>query len=638
MGSLRAADPIPTESAPPSPASDATPGDSVPPTNSSSAVFPGHSELNQPAPPSEPSFSLHSTPAPSEAPTAGIPSGAPAANTSNFIFPGGSPDELPDHLLVVYNSTDSSSKDLALYYARRRNIPAERILGIACPQEEEISRAQYEATIREPIISYIYKKGWMTRRSVPARLNGAMRDLLIATHNEIWAMVLMRGVPLKIAQDSTLSSSLEQGEALQTNAAAVDSELALLPVFGLPYGGFVPNIFYDSTNNGVVRAGPELATKLILVTRLDGPRFADVHRMIDDTLYAEQHRLAGLAVLDTRGLDDVRNAYTVGDSWLRHAQGMLHQEGWMVKFDTSSEVIPPSDPLNHVALYLGWYRADAFGPWVTPPDRFERGAIAYHLHSFSATTIHSTTAGWVGPLIAHGAAATMGCVYEPYLDLTPHLDIFTRRLLDGDTFAEAAYASQRGLSWMVTVVGDPLYRPFRQPLDTALGTAGSPTSDHYDWLLLQQVQHELANGDLANTTSALEQALDVPGAAAQEGLGDLLQKVPYDPDAFIAAAGAYRNASSLEVEPIDRIRVGLKLAQLYESSGQTERAQAELNILRDLYPNDAARFGVAGVVSSSGPGSNPTGIPNLADPTLQPSRSAVDAATIPRPPKPPGAP
>ena len=60
-------------------------------------------------------------------------------------------------------------------------------------------------------------------------------------------------------------------------------------------------------------------------------------------------------------------------------------------------------------------------------------------------------------LIAHGADATMGMVYEPYLELTPHEDIFTRRLLQGDYFAEAAYASERGLSWMLTVVGDPLY-------------------------------------------------------------------------------------------------------------------------------------------------------------------------------------
>ena len=51
-----------------------------------------------------------------------------------------------------------------------------------------------------------------------------------------------------------------------------------------------------------------------------------------------------------------------------------------------------------------------------------------------------------------GAAATLGNVYEPYLTLTPHLDVFHDRLCAGFTFAEASYMSQRVLSWMTTSV------------------------------------------------------------------------------------------------------------------------------------------------------------------------------------------
>ena len=166
--------------------------------------------------------------------------------------------------------------------------------------------------------------------------------------------------------------------------------------------------------------------------------------MIDDTLYAENNRLAGLAVVDTRGLTDPKDAYTAGDVWLRNSRDMLVRDGWHIKFDDSPDVLPASDPLNQVAIYLGWYHDGAIGPWVTPPNRFVRGAIAYHLHSFSASTLRSDTVGWAGRLIAHGAAATMGTVYEPYLALTPHEDIFSRRLLQGDYFAEAAYAAEPG--------------------------------------------------------------------------------------------------------------------------------------------------------------------------------------------------
>lgn len=577
-------------------------------------------ETDPPLPPIDPTLTYHSEESSEEIPPI-------TSAGQHFFLPGGNPEQLSAHLLVVYNSKDPSSKELAEYYAVRRDIPPERILGIACSTQEEITRDDYEATVREPIISYIYRKNWMSRRSVQVQLGGRMFDLLLATRNDIWAMVLMRGVPLRIAGDPNRHGSMQTIGALQNNAAAVDSELALLPIFGLPEGGFVPNPFFDRAVTGLVRVGPELATQLILVTRLDGPRPADVRRMIDDSIYAEENRLAGLAVIDTRGLTDVKNNYTVGDNWLRDSWQMLARSGWSIELDQNPDVLPPTDPCNHVAFYLGWYHEGACGPWVTPPDRFERGAIAYHLHSFSATTVRSATDQWVGPLIAHGAAATMGCVYEPYLDLTPHLHIFTRRLLDGDYFAEAAYASQRALSWMVTVVGDPLYRPFKKSVDSALADSGPESSDHYDWLLLQQVQRELTAREIPYNVTSLEHELDVPGMVAQEGLGDLLSKLS-NPAAGKAEIRAYREAFTLAGQPIDHIRIGLKLAQAYENHSQGEEAQNELSALRENYPLDAARFGVPGPLAV-------TGNVSAAPPASKPLPRPADSLALPKPPGPP---
>jgi uncharacterized protein (TIGR03790 family) len=584
---------------------------------------------SSPAPDSssaDPSLSLHSDTPPATPAEPSPPGIDKSPADRNFIFPEGDPDQLPEHLLVVYNSSDPESKALAQYYAGKRAIPAERVLGIACSTGEEITREQYENTIREPIISYIYKQGWMSRRSITVTINNHPMDLLVADHNDVWAMVLMRGVPLKIANDPSLTGSMEAMPQLQTNAAAVDSELALLPVFGLPAGGFVRNIFFDGVGSGLVRAGPELAAKLILVTRLDGPRASDVRRMIDDTLFAEQNRLAGLAVIDSRGLTDAKDPYVHGDNWLRRARDLLSGDGWMVKFDDDPAVLPSTDPCNHVALYLGWYHDGACGPWVTPPNRFERGAIAYHLHSFSGITVRSTTDAWVGPLIAHGAAATMGTVYEPFLDLTPHIDIFTQRLLAGDYFAEAAYASEPGLSWMVTVVGDPLYRPFRKSLDTAMESAGTGPSDQHDWLLLQQVQRALAAGRISDDTATLERYLDVPGPVAQEGLGDLLGKLN-NPEAEDAALSAYEKAEMLEVQPVDAIRVGLKLAQLDEAGSHRDRADVELRTLWERYPSQASRFGVPNPLAFTENPSTPL-VPVSARPSTPASRP-------PQPPSPP---
>jgi uncharacterized protein (TIGR03790 family) len=592
-------------------------------TNSASTPFlENHPEMAQPSEPGH--LTLRPEVAPSDSEV--------ADETYHLLNPTGRPEDLPLHLLVVYNSSDPDSPGLAQYYAAKRHIPPERVLGLACPITEKISRKEFDDTIRAPILAYLTQKDWIARSSQRARVGPRMIDVLAATRNDIWAIVLMRGMPLKIEHDPSDEDGMESEPQLQTNAAAVDNELALLPVFGLPKGGYVPNPFFDNQITGIKRVGAQLAKSMILVTRLDGPTPDDVRRMIDDCLEAEQDRLAGLAVVDTRGFTDVNNGYTEGDSWLRSARDSLVHDGWTVKFDDKPDVIPPTDPSNQVALYLGWYSAEAQGPWFSGPTRFVPGAIAYHLHSYSANTVRSDKNNWVGPLIAHGADATMGMVYEPYLALTPHEDIFTRRLLQGDFFCEAAYASERGLSWMLTVVGDPLYRPFRRPLHTALAEADQPHTPHDDWLLLQEVQRELVANVLPNTVGDLVKALDVPGAGpvAHEGLGDLLSKLK-DPAAGAAIEEAYERASLGDTTPIDRIRVGVKLSQYYINHGEDARGQAQLDVLRQLFPDDVKNFGIDEPLLPTTLDSGVNGRPTWSTPTAKPAGPSSPSLPVPRP-------
>jgi tetratricopeptide (TPR) repeat protein len=116
--------------------------------------------------------------------------------------------------------------------------------------------------------------------------------------------------------------------------------------------------------------------------------------------------------------------------------------------------------MSDCALYYGWYAGNVAGPFNQPGFKFVPGAIAVHIHSYSAATLRDETSGWAGPLVSRGAAATVGNVYEPYLELTAHLDILNDRLLHGFTFAESVFMSSRALSWMGVAVGDPLYRPY----------------------------------------------------------------------------------------------------------------------------------------------------------------------------------
>ena len=68
--------------------------------------------------------------------------------------PAPAPANLPDlaaHTLIVFNKADPDSQSLAETYAKARAIPADRVLGLECSLQEEISRVEFESTIRKPL-------------------------------------------------------------------------------------------------------------------------------------------------------------------------------------------------------------------------------------------------------------------------------------------------------------------------------------------------------------------------------------------------------------------------------------------------------------------------------------------------------
>src|SRR2546428_10615719 len=153
--------------------------------------------------------------------------------------------------------------------------------------------------------------------------------------------------------------------------------------------------------------------------------------------------------------------------------------------------------MTDVAVYAGWYAETMSGPFTRDDFRFQTGAVACHIHSWSGATLHTRTALWVGPLLGKGAAVSVGNVYEPYLALTPRLNVFFKRLLDGAMFLEAAYYSQPVLSWQTTFVGDPLYRPFAVPLDEQIARLEKAKGPDLTWAYVRKINLLLAQGQTA---------------------------------------------------------------------------------------------------------------------------------------------
>jgi uncharacterized protein (TIGR03790 family) len=356
--------------------------------------------------------------------------------------------------LVIYNQNDKDSGELARFYAEKRGIAKERVLGLRCAKTEEITRDDYDRTIAEPVRKAMTANFWW-KLAAPGNPLGPIEA------NKIRFIALMRGMPLKIAEHPKYPGDSPNGPAPvgAVNAAAVDSELSVLGLNSRQISGAIVNPYFRGYSSALEFANPAM----MLVCRLDGPTPEIVRRMITDSLAAEKDGLAGLAYVDARNI--AQEGYTEGDKWLYDLAKEARRRGTPVVLDNGPDLFPEAYPMSQAALYFGWYTEHAAGPFVRPNFRFARGAVAIHIHSFSGFTVRDPIRNWVAPLLSAGAAATIGNVYEPYLALTPHLDVFHARLRAGFTFAESAYMSMRALSWMTTFVGDPLYRPYKGVLN-----------------------------------------------------------------------------------------------------------------------------------------------------------------------------
>jgi len=122
-----------------------------------------------------------------------------------------------------------------------------------------------------------------------------------------------------------------------------------------------------------------------------------------------------------------------------------------------------------------------------------------------------------------------------------------RLCFDRFTFGEALYASQNVLSWMTTVVGDPLYRPFATPPQQLHQELERKQSKLIEWSHLRVVNLGQAQGAPAEQLlSYLEQIPTTKTSAVlSEKLGDLCATS----GKTSSAVHAYERALNLDPSP-----------------------------------------------------------------------------------------
>lgn len=471
--------------------------------------------------------------------------------------------------VVVYNSSSPESRELAVYYAKKRNIDEAHLLGLKTSQEETISRTEFKNTIEAPLRAAMVDRGFWKTANVPKQGN-------LAVQTSVRVLTLIRGLPLRISEEGTPAGPLG------VNAASVDSELTFAGLFDKPINGPVGNPYFD-------RKEPFYQlpiTPMFIVGRLDGPDKATAQRLVDDAMATEAEGLFGKAYIDLALKTD--GGYKEGEAWLQAIAGRCEMKGIPTIVDSLAETLPKNYPMTDAALYFGWYTQTADGPFLNPGMKFRRGAVACHIHSFSATTVRNGKDYWCGPLLAKGACAVLGNTWEPYLTLCTHLDKFADRLLSGQNLGEAAWGATQSLSWMNVVLGDPLYRPF------PANPAANDKKKDSDYKALRLAMERWGKGGPANDT--LMKNLKTAGTSLHSGtifefMALHSQAGSQAPE--LAANEWFKLALPAYSSTPDKIRILLEQADARRREGAARKAAKLLeNIISD-YPSapetDAAR-------------------------------------------------
>lgn len=269
-----------------------------------------------------------------------------------------------------------------------------------------------------------------------------------------------------------VANALQRRVALLTGdqtESSFDSELALVLWEDYDLRGWQANALREKPSPSETgQSGGDSSPRTLMVGRLDGPTPAIVRRMIDAAVDTERRGLRGTFYVDARGIKSDEGFMAFDRDLIDLAHIVRTQTEMPVVLNFREETFQPGDCPN-AALYCGWY---SLAHYVDAFD-FVPGAVGVHIASFELISLNAPTKRyWCKELLADGVAATFGATSEPYLQSFPLPTEFFGALLTGKyTLVEAFCRTKPYCSWKLSLLGDPLYNPFKNnpqlPLDWA---------------------------------------------------------------------------------------------------------------------------------------------------------------------------
>src|SRR5262245_24138416 len=406
----------------------------------------------------------------------------------------------PAEVVLLVNRNMPESIKVAEHYRTVRSVPKENLILLDLPNVEDISRKDYDtrivASLREALNERKDRiKVLLCIYGVPLRVGGKepdeqekaelapIQDKLKAAQErvkDLEARVKQLDVEAKKDAKSEAAKSLpklrddlkkaqseQRGLEQRRNwlsyaesHAAVDNELMLLWWDNYELRRFIANPLHFQVSDAYRKGQPAV----MMTARLDGPTPEIAKRLVDDAIEVEKTGLKGKVYVDARDnrfdpKGDQGYGYGGYAESMREMAALLKNEGKMdVTLDNKPDVFKPGS-CPDCALYCGWYSHANF----VDSCGFVKGAVAWHLASSEAVSLRQKDSKlWCPNILLKGACATLGPVAEPYTVGFPKPEEFFGFLVTGEFTLVECYARTQNLtSWMCTLIGDPLYNPYK---------------------------------------------------------------------------------------------------------------------------------------------------------------------------------
>lgn len=362
------------------------------------------------------------------------------------------------NVLVLYNTASTAGTQIANYYAQVH--PGVRLAGITGvdPNNENITADDYLSKIRPQVLAALTSETdvIVTTKGLPLRIQVTQAAMpLFSTY------VDPQGVTRPIYAWSVYSS-------LESELASVDT-VSTWQMIG-DQSRIIANHFSANPYYGATGSFSHETYGTRLTARLDGLTVADVIASIDRAQGAE----IGPANSPTGPYffivdDDPTKNY--GQSMNDLVTNVLTPGGYPVIFDNTSAFVAtaPGPVIGydshgvHQASTPAEYLLNGLNVTLADGAVFQSWE-SYNAYSFNASNAHGNQ-GQIAEWLQIGGTVGVGHVEEPGASSSTvnNEDKLFRMLLDGYTFAEAAWSGNAQLSFVNTVVGDPLMTWQQQP-------------------------------------------------------------------------------------------------------------------------------------------------------------------------------